>query len=706
MAGKKLPFVDIPRTARGHLGLIFYEVVFRVICHARMQAGTAGKTIDAVFEQYPFLAPYFAELRPRLPGEIDWVSSLRWLEEEITRWESETSAWLPLHALRGELHLSREMLLALVLLGLIDEEANFGQLFANFQGPGGPSRPSLGLVRTLLEADGAGRPVDVWEFSRVLLDSGLVEVLNPAAPRAEWLLRISPMVWTAIRGEPSAEPLPGTRYTPPQSLSSLDDLMLGPALSSRLTSLVSLLSRGDSRVLLIRGMPGSDRLAIAGAIIRQLGCARVEVDAPMPPGNERSRSLGPILTMLRAVPVFTPELTAGESFDLPRIAGYSGPVIVILGLEGGLGGVGAENSVTLQLELEPPAARRELWQHYMGDYAAEDLASIADRFVLPVRYLRQASQLAKLYATLDNRKAITANDVQCATRTINRQQLDTLATPLETAGDWSQLIVSASTATDLHALERRCRHRERLASAGREFPGGLNAGVRALFEGPSGTGKTLAARTLAAELGLDLYRVDLSAIVNKYVGETEKNLSRVLCRAEDLNVILLLDEGDALLAKRTDVRSAHDRYANLETNYLLQRLESYTGIVLVTTNLGHAIDSAFRRRMDVGVKFYLPDPGQRWQLWNIHMPSGHSVPHEVLERISVRHALTGGQIRNAAVHAALLAIERGSPRIGEDDLLAAVRLEYRKAGASFPGEEEAVVDTSKESLGAFLRAIS
>jgi hypothetical protein len=410
--------------------------------------------------------------------------------------------------------------------------------------------------------------------------------------------------------------------------------------------------------------------------------------------------------MMRAVPVFAPELTAGETLDLPLVAGYSGPLIVILGQEGGLSGAGSENSATIHLEPESPATRRQLWHHALGDYPVEDLAGIAERFVLPARYLRQASQLAKSYAALDNRKAITADDVQCATRAINRQQLDALASPLEAAGDWSQLIVSPSTGADLSALERRCRHRERLSTAGQEFPGGLNTGVRALLEGPSGTGKTLAARTLAAELGLDLYRVDLSAIVNKYVGETEKNLSRVLGRAEDLNVILLLDEGDALLARRTDVRSAHDRYANLETNYLLQRLESYTGIVLITTNLGHAIDSAFRRRMDVVVKFYLPDPSQRWQLWNIHMPSGHSVSHKGLERISVRHALTGGQIRNAAVHAALLAIERGAPRIGESDLVAAVKLEYRKAGASFPGDDEPLADTSHESLGAFLRAIS
>ena len=144
--------------------------------------------------------------------------------------------------------------------------------------------------------------------------------------------------------------------------------------------------------------------------------------------------------------------------------------------------------------------------------------------------------------------------------------------------------------------------------------------MRALFSGSSGTGKTLATRILAGELGMDLYRVDLASVINKYIGETEKNLHRVLSRAEELDVILLLDEGDALLGSRTDVKSSNDRYANLETNYLLQRLESYQGIVLVTTNAGQNIDSAFQRRMDVVVDFVPPGADERWGIWQLHLP--------------------------------------------------------------------------------------
>jgi SpoVK/Ycf46/Vps4 family AAA+-type ATPase len=212
---------------------------------------------------------------------------------------------------------------------------------------------------------------------------------------------------------------------------------------------------------------------------------------------------------------------------------------------------------------------------------------------------------------------------------------------------------------------------------------GLGPGVRALFKGPSGTGKTLAARMLAGTLGMDLYRVDLASVVNKYIGETEKNLERVFARAEELDVILLLDEGDALLTQRTGVQSANDRYANLETNYLLQRLEHYEGILLVTTNAGDRIDAAFQRRMDVVVDFGLPDAAERWAIWQLHLPGTHEIALDLLHAAAQRCAMSGAQIRNAALHASLLAVDSGLP-LGAAHLEAAVEREYRKQGALSP----------------------
>jgi hypothetical protein len=700
------PFADIPQTPRGHLGLLSYEGVFRIICYLRARAIASDKTLETVFEEFPFLGPYFAEIRPRLPQDIDWVNSLRWLSEEIELWEAASKVWLPLHGLREELQLRRETLLVFSLLGLAEEDSHFAALFSKLQGAGTRQRPTLGLLRALIEAEGAANPIEVWELSHTLSGCALTEVLNPGAPRAEWELRVSPAVWSAARGDQTTEPLLGLRYTSGESFLSLAEAVWDSAIAARLNALLPLLTKRRTQLVVLRGMPGCERLGVAGAVAKSIGFGVLEISTGFAPGNERWSTLGPLATMLHAVPVFSPELSAGETFDLPLLAGYSGPLIAILGGEGGIAGRASEHSVTIPLLPESAPARLHLWQRHLNNHPVEDLPGIAERFALPGRYLKQACDLAKAAAGVENREAITHEDVRTATRAINRQQLDSLATSLPGGVRWSQLVVNGTTSSALAALERRCRLRENLAATSERFPGGLNTGVRALLEGPSGTGKTLAARALATELGLDLYRVDLSSIVNKFVGETEKNLGRVFSRAEDLNVVLLLDEGDSLLARRTDVRSSNDRYANLETNYLLQRLETYTGIALITTNLGNTIDSAFRRRMDAVVKFHLPDGNQRWELWTVHLPQDHTVSQATLNRVAMRYALTGGQIRNAAVHATLLALDRGSSRVDDSDVLAAIQLEYRKAGASFPGEEEGASDASHDSLGAFLRAIS
>jgi len=274
--------------------------------------------------------------------------------------------------------------------------------------------------------------------------------------------------------------------------------------------------------------------------------------------------------------------------------------------------------------------------------------------------------------------------VREAARALGRESLETLATRVETEGDWGRLSVASHTHAELRALEARCRQRERLSEGvGESFGGALSGGVRALFSGASGTGKTLAARLLAASLGKDLYRLDLSTVVNKYIGETEKNLGQIFARAEELDVVLLLDEGDALLTQRTDVSNANDRYANLETNYLLQRLESYEGILVVTTNAHDRIDSAFQRRMDVSVHFAPPDSAERWSIWHSHLPARHEVGDALLDEVAHRCELTGGQIRNAVLHAAAVALAEGR-EVSDAHVEEAVRREYRKAGAVCP----------------------
>jgi hypothetical protein len=416
--------------------------------------------------------------------------------------------------------------------------------------------------------------------------------------------------------------------------------------------------------------------------------------------------LGPLATLLGAVPVFLPDPAPGETFDIPDLPGFHGPVAVVLGRDGGVGGRAAEQAVTVHLPPESAALRRRHWERALPGADAALHGALAQAFMVGGRYIRRTADLARTHAALDGRTDPELPDLRVAARSMNREQLDSLATRLDDGGGWDRLVLHGSTAGELRHLERRCRHRERLPAAmGAALPGGMNRGVRALFQGPSGTGKTLAARVLASELGLDVYRVDLSSVVSKYIGETEKNLARILGRAEDLDVVLLLDEGDSLMGKRTEVRSSHDRWANMETNYLLQRLDTYTGIVVVTTNLPGSVDVAFQRRMDVVVRFHPPTVEERWHLWQLHLPPDHAVDPEVIEAAALRYELTGGQIRNAAVDATLLSLACTGGRVRADDLAAAVHAEYRKAGASPPRARTGPGPEDGAALSAFLGAI-
>jgi hypothetical protein len=316
--------------------------------------------------------------------------------------------------------------------------------------------------------------------------------------------------------------------------------------------------------------------------------------------------------------------------------------------------------------------------------APEVLTHLTERVLLTPGNIARAAPVAMAVAALDGRQQATAEDVQAATRTLSREVLETLATYIPPLDRWVHPVLPPWVLAELDTLLSVCRHREDLAvRAGPAAASSLNRGVRALFSGPSGTGKTMAARYVAAQLGLDLYRVDLAAVVSKYIGETERNLDQVLGRAEELDVVLLLDEGDALMTRRTEVANANDRYANLETNFLIQRLETFEGVVIITSNAASRIDSAFQRRIDVTIELNPPDADARYRIWLEHLPDQQEVSPGLMEDIARRCDLTGGRIRNAAIHAVLLALE-AQTHVGDSQVLAALSREYRRMGASFP----------------------
>jgi SpoVK/Ycf46/Vps4 family AAA+-type ATPase len=266
-------------------------------------------------------------------------------------------------------------------------------------------------------------------------------------------------------------------------------------------------------------------------------------------------------------------------------------------------------------------------------------------------------------------------------RGVRRLAHRAIATRVERLASWDDLIVPEDIADTLHELCARVHHRRTvLEDWGLSGVAATAQGVTALFQGGPGTGKTMAAEVIARALGYELWRVDLSKVVSKWIGETEKNLAAVFDAAEDGEIVLLFDEADSLFGKRTEVKSSNDRNANLETNYLLQRLDSFTGIAILTTNFGTSIDPAFRRRLSVQAQFPFPDEVDRERLWRAHLPRKLPVAGDLdLGALARKYELSGGYIRNAVLRAAYLAASRGAP-LSAADLERAVRSEYLARG--------------------------
>lgn len=273
-----------------------------------------------------------------------------------------------------------------------------------------------------------------------------------------------------------------------------------------------------------------------------------------------------------------------------------------------------------------------------------------------------------------------------AARDEARQELDGLAQRIDARATWADLILPDAALASLRTMTSQLRQRTRVYQGwGFADTSSRGLGISALFSGGSGTGKTLAAEVLAHELSLDLYRIDLAALVSKYIGETEKNLARVFAAAEASGAILLFDEADALFGKRSEVKDSHDRYANIEVSYLLQRVETYRGLAILTTNLKQAIDPAFQRRIRFIVQFPFPDEAARAAIWERAFP-----PAAPLERVDIgklmRLSLSGGHIRNLALNAAFLAADEGSP-ITMKHLRSAAESEFAKLERPLPAAD-------------------
>jgi hypothetical protein len=332
----------------------------------------------------------------------------------------------------------------------------------------------------------------------------------------------------------------------------------------------------------------------------------------------------------------------------------------------------------LRFDVAKPTAReqRDLWAQALGEAAASfdgQMDRVAAQFSLSAATIRATS--AELRP--DPAGSDGAARLWELCRVQARPRLDALGQRLQPVVDWPDLVLPEEERRILHEVAAQVRQRFKVYDTwGFAAKGRRGLGISALFAGPSGTGKTMAAEVLAHELRLDLYRIDLSAVVSKYIGETEKNLRRIFDAAEDSGVILLFDEADALFGKRSEVKDSHDRYANIEVSYLLQRMEAYRGLAILTTNQRSALDPAFLRRIRFVVQFPFPDAAQRAEIWRRMFPAQTPVDGLNVARLAQLN-VAGGNIRNIALNAAFLAADANEP-VRMAHLLRAARTECAK----------------------------
>jgi SpoVK/Ycf46/Vps4 family AAA+-type ATPase len=344
---------------------------------------------------------------------------------------------------------------------------------------------------------------------------------------------------------------------------------------------------------------------------------------------------------------------------------------------------------TIQVRKPTSGEQRALWDAALADGAQQSapqgapqvhlnghVGALVSQFNLSAPSIQAASAEASARAA-GAREDDFAGIVWDACRSQARPGLEGLAQRIEPAAVWDDLVLPSLQLLTLREILAHVRQRFRVYETWGFAAKGLRGlGIGAIFSGASGTGKTMAAEVLAGELRLDLYRIDLSQVVSKYIGETEKNLRRVFDAAEEGGAVLLFDEADALFGKRSEVKDSHDRYANIEVSYLLQRMESYRGLAILTTNMKKALDVAFLRRIRFVVQFPFPDAKQRAEIWQRIFPP--ATPTEGLEASKLAQLnVAGGSIRNIALNAAFLAADSGEP-VRMEHLLSAAHSECAK----------------------------
>jgi hypothetical protein len=544
--------------------------------------------------------------------------------------------------------------LAVALMLTVECDASVARMIGAVQAPVGGARPLAGLIATLFAPEGV-TVTSLW--SGAATQTGLITWGDEAAPLPERSLAMPS--WLAAS-------LSGLDALPPGVVELAQPCVLLP---DRIASDIAAEGQelaGNDTLLVIRASCPAEGEALVRAASGFTGLSPCQIIAPDAPG------LATWLAMTRRAPLVHRSAGPGETINLGEFDRLAAPLILITGGEGQV--ISARRRREWRAPMPSEEERAELWQAWgLDPETAEATAA---------RYRQGAGRIAEIGRNLAGTEASLST--LAAIMREGGGRIDGLARRATAHVRREDIVLTAALGSALDRLRDRILLRNRLSEGlGPTIAARYRPGVRALFTGESGTGKTLAAHWLAEEAGLPCYRVDLAAMTSKWIGETEKNLSQLLDAAEQGDVVLFFDEADALFGARTDVSDANDRHANAQTNYLLQRIEDFEGVALLATNSRDRFDPAFVRRLDMVLEFPLPDAVARRQLWDRHLGAGHCIAPTRLDIIAAGVDLAGGHVRNIALAAASRAKAEGR-LIASPDLEAAIAEEYAKLGRTAP----------------------
>jgi AAA+ superfamily predicted ATPase len=603
-------------------------------------------------------------------------------------------AFLPLRHAARAFDLGPEEYDALLLALAVEMDPRFGRLVAYLNDHVGRNRPTVGLALTLALPEPGEPPLSPVAFcERPAVRDGLLE-LEGEGPLPGLALRLPREMLRRLTADSLLGPdLPGVHLHAPEP-GLVDRLVLEGPVRDRLLAWAEAPRRGlPPRPLLLSGVPGTGRTSAARAAAVAAGLSLVSVQAPANQLPERLRTARREARWYGAALLV--QVGPGSHPDGPdwgavwgELAGLKAPPLITLLPEAVEGAAAAapEEPVVVPLAEPGTALRARLWAALLppGVRIDEaDLDALAGRFLFgPGRVARAVRRaVAEVSLLPGGERRLTAAVLERACREVGSAAMGPLAQKLPLPYERADLVVPAPIAAELDLAAAWVRHQRQVLDDwgfGRRVA--LGRGLTALFAGPPGTGKTMAAQVLARDLGLDLYRVDLSRVMSKWIGETEKNLGRLFDEAQAAGAALFFDEADALFGKRGEVKHAHDRYANVEIGYLLQRMEGHEGVTVLATNRMRDLDEAFVRRFHFVVDFPMPAEAERLRIWQgMFPPQAAREPDLDLARLARDYEVSGGEIKNAVLAAAYLAASAGRP-VGPDHLRRALRRELLKSG--------------------------